>query len=177
MSEIQHEKIELGEKLRGLRKQHSYTQEDLAQKMYVSRQTVYNWEKGKVSPDKEMRAKLCELYNIPLSSLIEMDEVKAEESVENTAKEPLKIWQDDEQLKKALLACAIAVVTLLTVRIPFLGAFVGISGLVASRKWGFQFGWLNLVLLCCVGFGLFTIGRFLWELFDSIGKATFRWTI
>lgn len=43
--------IELGYKLKQLRKEHELSQEELAQKLHISRQTVYKWESNKCYPD------------------------------------------------------------------------------------------------------------------------------
>lgn len=177
MSGTGQEKTELGEKLKELRKQHSYTQEELAQKLLVSRQTICNWEKGKVSPHKEMREKLCELYGISLTDLLDINETVYMDTTEEIAERPVEIWQDDEKLKKLLLACSIAIASLLTARIPLLGVFVCISGLVASQKWEIHFGWLNVILIACIVFSLYQSGLLIWNIITSWGKPTFRWTI
>ena len=46
--------IRLGENLRKYRKQKGLTQDELAEKLYVTRQAVSNWENGKNQPDLEM---------------------------------------------------------------------------------------------------------------------------
>ena len=42
-----------GEKLQKLRKENNFTQEDLADILSVSRQTIYNWESNNVYPETE----------------------------------------------------------------------------------------------------------------------------
>lgn len=41
------------------------TQEDVANAMNVSKNTIINWEKYKTSPSVAQGVKLCELYNLP----------------------------------------------------------------------------------------------------------------
>lgn len=41
------------------------TQECVAQKMRVSKNTIVNWEKGKVIPRVDELNKLCNIYNAP----------------------------------------------------------------------------------------------------------------
>ena len=41
----------LGEKILKMRKEHNLSQEQLAEKLNVSRQTISNWENGKFYPD------------------------------------------------------------------------------------------------------------------------------
>ena len=40
------------------------TQGDVAQKMKISKQTIVNWEKGKVIPKQAQLEMMCRLYNI-----------------------------------------------------------------------------------------------------------------
>lgn len=43
--------MDLGEKIRKMRKEKNLSQEQLAEKLDVSRQTISNWENGKFYPD------------------------------------------------------------------------------------------------------------------------------
>lgn len=43
--------MELERRLAELRKEKNVSQEELAEKLYVSRQTISNWERGKTYPD------------------------------------------------------------------------------------------------------------------------------
>lgn len=45
------------------------TQEDVARKMHISKNTVLNWEKGKISPGIPEIEMLCKLYNIPKDNI------------------------------------------------------------------------------------------------------------
>jgi len=46
------------------------TQDDVAQKMHVGKQTVVNWEKGKTEPTVSQGQKLSNLFKIPMDNLI-----------------------------------------------------------------------------------------------------------
>lgn len=41
------------------------TQSDVAEKMGVAKQTVVNWEKGKITPKPAQFEMMCRLYNVP----------------------------------------------------------------------------------------------------------------
>lgn len=56
--------------LKALRKSKGYTQEELASRLNVVRQTVSKWEKGLSVPDAEMLMKLAEIFEVPVSRLL-----------------------------------------------------------------------------------------------------------
>lgn len=60
--------------LQMLRKLNKYTQEELAEKIGVSRQAVAKWEKGDSTPDIENCMALAKLYDISIDSLVNSDE-------------------------------------------------------------------------------------------------------
>ena len=45
------------------------TQEDVAGKMKISKQTLLNWEKGKVIPKPAQLEMMCRLYNISVDNI------------------------------------------------------------------------------------------------------------
>lgn len=65
--------MNLKDKLIKLRKDNSLTQDELAEKLYVSRQTVSNWENGKFYPDIETLILISNTFNIPLDDLLKAD--------------------------------------------------------------------------------------------------------
>lgn len=54
-----------------LRKNHHYTQDDLAKKLNVSRQTVSKWETGTTLPNLDVLLKLSKLYGLTINDIIE----------------------------------------------------------------------------------------------------------
>lgn len=58
------------ENLKTLRKQRGFTQETLAERLNVVRQTVSKWEKGLSVPDAELLVKLSEILEVPVSTLL-----------------------------------------------------------------------------------------------------------
>lgn len=59
----------LGEKLLALRKKHGFSQQELADRLSVSRQTISNWECGNGAPSLDKAAELAALYQISLDDL------------------------------------------------------------------------------------------------------------
>ncbi|MGG7178740.1 helix-turn-helix domain-containing protein [Clostridium paraputrificum] len=62
--------MNIGEKLQILRKSNGFSQEDLAEKLGVSRQAVSKWESGQTSPDINKIIMISGLYNITIDSLL-----------------------------------------------------------------------------------------------------------
>lgn len=59
----------LGDKLGELRKKKGLTQEELSIQLNISRQTLYNWEKGSTSPDIMQAKNIASFFGISLDDL------------------------------------------------------------------------------------------------------------
>ncbi|MDE6404401.1 MAG: helix-turn-helix domain-containing protein [Lachnospiraceae bacterium] len=57
--------------LQFLRRSHNYTQDELAQKLDISRQAVSKWETGAAIPDLEVLLKISKLYDITINDILE----------------------------------------------------------------------------------------------------------
>ncbi|HBG1963139.1 HTH-type transcriptional regulator immR [Clostridioides difficile] len=66
----------INENLKSLRKINQYTQEELAEKLNVSRQSIAKWESGESIPDICSCIKLAKLYNVKLDDLVNHSEEK-----------------------------------------------------------------------------------------------------
>lgn len=66
----------LGDNIKRLREEHSLTQQQLADKLYVSRQTVCRWENGSRCPDLIMAKKLAVELDVSLDELISDEDLK-----------------------------------------------------------------------------------------------------
>ena len=64
----------LGEKLSLLRKQNGYSQEELADKLHIARQTVSKWENGLAVPELDGLIALSNLYHIPIDRIVKNDD-------------------------------------------------------------------------------------------------------
>ena len=65
--------MELGKQIKIHRQEAQMTQEELADRVYVSRQTVSNWENDKSYPDVNSLVLLSEVFQISLDKLIKGD--------------------------------------------------------------------------------------------------------
>lgn len=65
--------LKIANRLIDLRRQKNLTQEQLADKINVSRQTISKWERGETSPDSDNLIALAMLYGISLDYLLDID--------------------------------------------------------------------------------------------------------
>ena len=81
--------MDLGNNLFHARKRRGFSQEDVAQRLGVSRQTVSKWETGETVPDIRQSKKMAALYNISLDELIDfdLDIREIQENIERTRRE------------------------------------------------------------------------------------------
>ena len=81
--------MSLGNNLFEARKKAGLSQERVAEKLGVSRQTISKWETNETIPDIYQSKKLSKLYNLSLDELIEFDvDLKEiEEIIKNTDEE------------------------------------------------------------------------------------------
>ena len=82
--------MNLGERLFELRKSKGLTQDDVAEKLNVTRQTVSKWETNQSTPDFDKIIPLCELYGISADELLK-GEKQSTETNNNEDKEPFEM--------------------------------------------------------------------------------------
>ncbi len=73
----------LGDKIRQLREERGLSQEELAERLDVSRQTVSNWENDKATPDAIKLGVLCRTFGVSADELLALP-VSAEERESGT---------------------------------------------------------------------------------------------
>lgn len=84
--------IEIADRLIKLRKKNGYSQEELADKLGLSRQAVSKWERAEASPDTDNLICLAKLYGISLDELLSTDD-----DVETIVKEQVKHEETKEK--------------------------------------------------------------------------------
>jgi transcriptional regulator with XRE-family HTH domain len=65
--------MELGKRIAEIRKEHSLTQEGLAEICNVTRQTISNWENGKSYPDLETLVLISDTFDVSLDVMLKGD--------------------------------------------------------------------------------------------------------
>ena len=107
--------MEIEKKLKSAREQARLTQEQVAETVMVSRQTISNWENGKSLPDIVSVMKLSDLYEISMDELLKGDQ-RMQKKIEKDA----NIAKTN---KRVILA--VAMITLISLAIYFISIFVG----------------------------------------------------
>jgi transcriptional regulator with XRE-family HTH domain len=97
--------MEIGKKLKETRLKCNMTQEQVSEMLYVSRQTISNWENEKSYPDIISIIKLSDLYSISLDELLKGDKKMIEHLEDST--------NTVQSNKKLLLAVTINIILLL----------------------------------------------------------------
>jgi len=72
----------IGKMLKEKRTENQLTQEQLSEKIFVSRKTISNWETGKTTPDIDSLIRLANLFDLSLNDLL----LEGSEVVENIKK-------------------------------------------------------------------------------------------
>lgn len=91
--------MSLADKIIKLRKQHGWSQEDLADKMDVSRQAVSKWECAQTIPDIEKILQLSQLFNVSTDYLLK-DTMPYDEQIQATQITSQQTSNDDEGIQK-----------------------------------------------------------------------------
>ena len=71
--------IEIANRLLEYRKKSGLSQEELAEKLNISRQSVSKWERAESSPDTDNLIELAKIYNVTLDDLLNVDKPMSEE--------------------------------------------------------------------------------------------------
>lgn len=115
--------MELGKQIKKYRRNFSLSQEDLAEKVYVSRQTISNWENDKSYPDVNSLVLLSEVFNTSMDNLIKGDVEIMKEQIRE---------EDKRKFEKLSQVYGILFFAMIVTLIP-LAKFLGYVGMIT---WG-----------------------------------------
>ena len=115
--------MEIGKTIKQHRTELGWSQEVLAEKAYVSRQTVSNWETEKSYPDVHSLLILSDLFGVSLDELIKGDVAVMKEQVKS---------KDVRTFKKLQLICVLGILLLIVTGMPLLEYGGAVGGVV----WG-----------------------------------------
>ena len=127
--------MEFNNKLYELRKQKGFSQEELANRLNVSRQTVSKWEVGDSTPDMEKLIAISDLFEISLDELV-MDKAPepapaphpAGSELYSDIKEKVLTEENRKKAKKGLKIAAIVLGAVLAVDVVSFVIYVAVNG-------------------------------------------------
>ena len=117
--------MKFNEKLVNLRKKHNLSQEQVAEKLKVARQTISKWELGETTPEMDKLIMISELYNITL------DELMKEENEGQIANDPNNT---NSQKLAGMTIKILKGIGIFIIIVIILYLFLMIMGLVAFNK-------------------------------------------
>ena len=116
--------MKFGENLRQIRKSKKMSQEQLAEKVNVTRQSVSKWENGESYPEMNNILELCKIFNCKLNDLVhtDMSDISSldEEIIMNVVKFNEKKQKEVKTLSNAISLIGKIGAIVLKVAIPFI---------------------------------------------------------
>lgn len=112
--------MELGNKIKYYRGEKEFSQEELAERVYVSRQTISNWENNKSYPDINSIVLLSEIFEISIDYLIKGDVEQMKKEINSEDVKKLNFYA-------TMMAILMLVATILLM--PML-KFIGLYGFI-----------------------------------------------
>jgi transcriptional regulator with XRE-family HTH domain len=125
--------MDFSNKLKEQRTKHKLSQEQLADKLHIARQSISKWERGEAYPSIGMLLQVSELFDVPVDDLL-----KGDEYLKN------KIVKDGENLKHPRLKSFFEWVFLTGAAILLVRLTIGGLAHFGVVDWGVEFlgGWL-----------------------------------
>lgn len=116
--------MKFGENLKSLRKLKKLSQEDLAEKVNVSRQSISKWETGEAYPEMNNLLMLCKIFHCKINDLVN-DSIIDVDALDENVKNKVVTLKKEEQNKMKILSKFIAVIAsigriLCLIAIPFI---------------------------------------------------------
>lgn len=121
--------MEFSNRLYELRKQKGLSQEELANRLNVTRQTISKWEVGDSTPDMEKLMALSDLFGVSLDELV-MGKEKTEEYADNKGKaiEKILTTKNKETIKKGFKVVGIFVGLILAIDVISMIIYFAVYG-------------------------------------------------
>ena len=106
--------MDLGKKITAMRNEKNLSQEQLAEKLNVTRQTISNWENGKFYPDIDSLVNLSKFFNVSLDVLLSYDD-----KVLDYLKDSTDIVKSNKNILYAVLLNILLIIAFVIVGIIF----------------------------------------------------------
>ena len=121
--------MKFGENLYTLRKASKMSQEDLAEKVDVSRQSVSKWENGEAYPEMDNILKLCKIFHCKINDLIHED-LQDIDSLDQEIKMKVVKLKKEKQRKLKIISKIISVIAKIGNILATVGSICLIVGMI-----------------------------------------------
>ena len=118
----------IAENIKKLRKQHHLSQQELADKIFVSHQTISGWESGRTDPDVDSIQKLAEIFCVSVEYLIAGEDNVKEVVVEKEV--PVEKVVEKEVIKEVPVETKYWELRRASYLVVFIGGFVFLFALI-----------------------------------------------
>ncbi|GGD96551.1 helix-turn-helix domain-containing protein [Paenibacillus nasutitermitis] len=139
-----------GEKLKTERKKKEWSQEELAAKLFVSRQSVSKWENGQNYPSIEVIINISDLFGVSVDELLRSDEELTKKVIRDSKKLAYP------RLKLIFDVLFLAGVVLLAIKLGvfLLNKLTPLDFTLVGGKFLWNFGPLFLMIVAGIGSGI-----------------------
>ena len=126
-----------GENLKTLRKQKGFSQEELATRLHVVRQTISKWEKNLSVPDADLLIRLAEILEVSVSELLGA-KIKKENNTTDAFAEQLSRINEQLAIKNRRSRRIWKIVTIILAAIVLINIFIAVFFSVPNLNEGIQ---------------------------------------
>ncbi|MBQ5330103.1 MAG: helix-turn-helix transcriptional regulator [Oscillospiraceae bacterium] len=152
------DQIKTGKFLQTLRKEKGFTQEQLSERLGVTRRTVSRWETGNNMPDLDILIELSDLYEVDLREILNGE--RKSDMMNKDTRETLLMaadYKNESEKRRARIVCIYFVLGIVGLTVNFILNEISVpDNFLTGFLKGFTFG----MPLATMGMGLlYTTGR------------------
>lgn len=155
--------MEISECLKKARRHVNLSQQQVAEKLHVSRQTVSKWENNRGNPDLDTLLRLSRLYHVSIDELLEGNNLDLEGNKDdlkkNQKKNSLLSFREDESV-------ILVVVSAISFFIFPLGIALSIFVLWRNNKKNILYKWIYFLSICALIINIFAAYTHLGNVLD-----------
>jgi transcriptional regulator with XRE-family HTH domain len=131
--------IKIGKFIADCRKKKNITQEQLAEKLYITDRAVSKWERGLSLPDADKMLDLCNILDISVNELLNGEKIDMKDYEKKTEELLVELAKQDELKNRKLMTA------MWTILITSLAFYLGILLIAVNTL---EEGWLLGVIIC-----------------------------
>lgn len=142
--------IKIGKFIASCRKNKKLTQEELAEKLYITDRAVSKWERGLSLPDAGIMLELCSILEINVNELLSGEKINMKDYKEKNEELLIELARQDEMKNKKIIG--ITIITSIICVLAYLSIVI-LSALLLGE--GIKFG-----IIMCISTVIFLVSLF-----------------